>query len=700
MSEQAADSTPEPPAADEPAQPGSRRRWWWLAGGVTAAVLAAVGFFLWYRVVGQKVWTDDRGMEVPEGAATVRQVLWTRPEAVRGELNTPDHEYEPALSPDGTELYFVRGLSGTDQVADIYVSRRRDNAWANPVPLQSINTKSDELGPRLTPDGRFLMFYSDRPGGLGGYDIWAAERTDEGWGEPFNLGPAVNSRWNEYGAACDPAGRLYFATNRKAAEKAEGKEWRATIRQRDIVDYDLFVCEPVRSKKVAQSSPARKGGAIDPPLPRGGALSPTSGPSGTPATRPAPALAFQPARELQGVNTPYREGAGCITPGGDFLYFASNRPGGLGKFDLYRCRLRDGACSRLENLGPGLNTAANDADPQLALEGFRLYFSSDRPTGAGGNDLFVCESREVYAHRVPRRMPELGWHFWSFLIAVAVLVPLLLFLKAGGYRHLSLLQKCAFVSLLIHAMLLLGFNFLHMSQTILEYIAKEAGMTVAVNLDLAREVEVGQQIRHQVTKLPTAEPKVTDLARADEVPLPRAAPEPTEVNAPKAQYKPSSMTVQPEAPPVKPAEAAEELSLPPPQFHAEMPNIAFTPPAPIAESEARPTPQAPQPTPFQARKLPAPKLPPEEVKLSPDLARVRPKSLAEAAETPPPTPAPTERVEAQPLPRPLPAVEVAAPAVEPLPLAARQPEKAAAPERPAEARRIKVPSAKAAASCR
>src|SRR4051812_15528163 len=162
---------------------------------VIMSAVAASGYWL----AGRRVWTDGRELRMPAGDANLREVLWTHPQPVQGDFNTEAQEYEPSVSPDGQELYFVRGKpmqSGGGETeangADLYVSHRRNNAWTDPVPLDDVNSKYDDLGPRLTADGKFLLFYSDRPGGVGGYDIWAAPRTEKGFGPAFNLGPSVN----------------------------------------------------------------------------------------------------------------------------------------------------------------------------------------------------------------------------------------------------------------------------------------------------------------------------------------------------------------------------------------------------------------------------------------------------------------------------------------------------------------------------
>jgi len=233
---------------------------------VTLCLCALFIAGIWF-VAGKKVWTDDRTISVRSSDAALREVLWTVPQSPGEPFNTADEEYEPSVSPDGNELYFVRGKAGKN--ADVFVSRREHGKWLDPAPLAAINTPADELGPRLTPDGRVLLFYSDRPGGVGGYDIWAAERNGDGsWGQPFNLGPTVNTEFNEYSPAPTPDGlRLYFATNRKAAQAEQKQAWRATIRQSAVGDYDLFVAEREQlTSGTGEGNPPTREGDARPPL--------------------------------------------------------------------------------------------------------------------------------------------------------------------------------------------------------------------------------------------------------------------------------------------------------------------------------------------------------------------------------------------------------------------------------------------------
>ena len=102
-----------------------------------------------YFLVGQRVWTDDQTIHVIDGQEYLREVLWTPPRGEDDVNSFDDHEYEPTVTPDGTEMYLVRGRPSPPESdkrpgADIYVSYRRNNAWTPPEPLAAVNTQ--EIG--------------------------------------------------------------------------------------------------------------------------------------------------------------------------------------------------------------------------------------------------------------------------------------------------------------------------------------------------------------------------------------------------------------------------------------------------------------------------------------------------------------------------------------------------------------------------
>lgn len=91
-------------------------------------------------------------------------------------------------------------------------------------------------------------------------------------------------------------------------------------------------------------------------------------------------------------STKYEESSASISPDGKTLYFASNRPGGLGGFDIYRTRiLPSGEWGEAYNLGPDVNTAFDEDFPNISLDGYTLYFSSKGHNSMGGYDVFKSE---------------------------------------------------------------------------------------------------------------------------------------------------------------------------------------------------------------------------------------------------------------------------------------------------------------------
>lgn len=89
-----------------------------------------------------------------------------------------------------------------------------------------------------------------------------------------------------------------------------------------------------------------------------------------------------------------------ITPDGQYLYFASNRAGGMGGTDIWRCRrLPNGDWSRAENLGSTVNTTGNEKSPFIHADGHTLYFASDGWQGFGGYDMYFINLNDNGAVR-------------------------------------------------------------------------------------------------------------------------------------------------------------------------------------------------------------------------------------------------------------------------------------------------------------
>jgi OmpA-OmpF porin, OOP family len=126
---------------------------------------------------------------------------WTKPENIQ-ELNTEFNEGTCTISADGKVLIFtVCEGSAKRQVlgsCDLFISYNVGGKWQEPQNMgPNVNSRYWDTQPSLTADGRTLYFISERPGGLGGYDIWRTKRADDGtWGRAENL-RSVNTRANE-----------------------------------------------------------------------------------------------------------------------------------------------------------------------------------------------------------------------------------------------------------------------------------------------------------------------------------------------------------------------------------------------------------------------------------------------------------------------------------------------------------------------
>jgi hypothetical protein len=234
--------------------------------------------------------------------------------------------------------------------------------WSAAVNLGPVvNSATGDFFPFVSKDGRSLYFSSLSCGtqepaplgcrpGFGGFDIYVARRDDVGdpWNPAVNLGPVINTPAGEFAPALSPDGhRLYFGSDR---DGGFGGNDLYVSRRRDRRD-DLGWLEP-----------RNLGSAVN-----------------TPDNETCPEITF--------------DEAGALTA----LYFESNRPGGLGPFtddvarngsDIYVSTIHDGYVDTAA-LVVELSSTSFDRQPTLRRDGLEVIFSSDRPGGQGGLDLWV-----------------------------------------------------------------------------------------------------------------------------------------------------------------------------------------------------------------------------------------------------------------------------------------------------------------------
>lgn len=141
---------------------------------------------------------------------------WSKPQTIDSELNSTMDEGACCFSPDGKSMYLT--ICKTDpnypRYATIAVSNRSDASWSKPTELTlSKDTLSSFAHPAVSPDGQWLYFVSDMPGGLGGFDIWRCQIHGNEVGSLENLGEPVNTPGDEMFPTFRPNGDLYFSSD-------------------------------------------------------------------------------------------------------------------------------------------------------------------------------------------------------------------------------------------------------------------------------------------------------------------------------------------------------------------------------------------------------------------------------------------------------------------------------------------------------
>jgi len=263
-------------------------------------------------------------------------------------VNSSHLDAGPCISADGLSLYFNSDRPGGSGGIDLWVTTRDtiDDEWGTPVNLgPTVNSSSNDGIPSFSADDLTLYFNSNRPGGYGGMDIWFTTRTttSETWSKPMNLGPIVNSSSNEFRVSISADGlSLYFDSRRPAGYGG----WDLWITTRATTDDNW-------------STPIN--------------LGPT-------------------------VNSSAESAAPTISADGLALFFACNRPGwygGDGDIWVASRRTTTEPWGEPANLGPIVNSSVFDGTPSISANSSTLYFCSNRPGGLGKHDLWQVSIRPV-----------------------------------------------------------------------------------------------------------------------------------------------------------------------------------------------------------------------------------------------------------------------------------------------------------------
>lgn len=221
---------------------------------------------------------------------------YTNSKPVPGSVNTKAHDAVTSISPDGKQIFLYKNdvNDKASRGGDVFVSKINSGKWKTPEQFgKPLASSFWEGGACISPDGKRLFFTSERKGGLGGSDIWMAEKiSKKEWGKPVNLGAPVNSVYDEGGMFLAPDGKtLFFCSNGPGS----------------MGSYDIFKTVNENGK---WSEPQNLGYPI---------------------------------------NSAAKEGQLTISANGKVAYFSSERGGGLGESDIYKVDLKDYAILEKDN---------------------------------------------------------------------------------------------------------------------------------------------------------------------------------------------------------------------------------------------------------------------------------------------------------------------------------------------------------------
>ena len=278
------------------------------------------------------------------------------------------------------------------------------SAWSAPVNMgPSINTVYNEWHAAISADGLTIFFISNRPGGFGGSDLWVAQRPhrDANWGPAQNLGARINTSADEFTPALSPDGHWLFYSSL-------GLENKNTLQI-----YAAFRCDT--SDTLGWGVPVNLGKGVnenhyngDPSLfidPQTGVVTLYSarldkagqGDWNIYQSIQGADGTFGDAVPVAELESPDRETRPSVRRDGLEILFTSDRPGSFGAVDVWgstRPTTSD-AWSAPVNLGPAVNTEFNDRAPYLSDDGLNLILISDRPGGFGGNDLYMSTRKKI-----------------------------------------------------------------------------------------------------------------------------------------------------------------------------------------------------------------------------------------------------------------------------------------------------------------
>jgi serine/threonine protein kinase/Tol biopolymer transport system component len=343
---------------------------------------------------------------------------WSTPVNLGPRINSGQRDNAPFISPDGLTLAWSSGRSGGLGAIDLWMSTRRavDDAWGNPQNLgPAINSSEDDWAPRLSSDGLVLMFNAARAGGPGGQDLWMATRTstNASFGAPIRLPAPINSPSDDSNVSLSMDGTmLWFSSDRPGAEGNGDLFFVRRVRKASpgpaptpleiLTSDDWEWTAPVNAGPTVNAS-----GDDNAPFLSANRISlyfrsiRSGGLGGADiwvARRPGVRQPWMPPVNAgPTVNSSAAEGRPSMTADGLLLVVFSSRAGGSGARDLYTSSraTTDAPWGELVNMGPPINTNRDESGPQISSDGLTLLFASNRAGGLGQSDFWMATRASV-----------------------------------------------------------------------------------------------------------------------------------------------------------------------------------------------------------------------------------------------------------------------------------------------------------------
>jgi len=286
------------------------------------------------------------------------------------------------------------------------------SAWGLAVNVESIagtssefNTSFNDGCPIQSPDGLSFFMATNRPGGLGGIDIWVATRasTDDPWGPPSNLGAPVNSSADDFCPTPVPGRGLFFVSARTVSGSCGGPDIYFTRLNptRGWGDPRNLGCQVNSAAGEAGPSYIEAGGEafLFFSSARPGGVDDDAGPSGDSdiyVSRLGNDGVFGAAELVAELSTTFEDARPNVRKDGLEVVFDSTRTGTLP--DIYsatRAVFGD-AWSVPVNLGTNVNTSSSETRASFSRDGMTLYFGSNRPgSDSGSGDVYVTTRERV-----------------------------------------------------------------------------------------------------------------------------------------------------------------------------------------------------------------------------------------------------------------------------------------------------------------